>query len=80
VTLRQTSLVGLIFCLFACAALSGCGKRGPLEAPSAAADEQNQANGSNTANRTQKTEDNSQFPSPFKKQTSYPLDPLLDHP
>jgi predicted small lipoprotein YifL len=80
VTLRQSFLAGIIFCLLACTALAGCAKRGPLEAPSAVADEQNQANGSNTANRNQKPEDNSQFPSPFKKQTSYPLDPLLDRP
>jgi predicted small lipoprotein YifL len=79
VILCQSRRLGLFVCFLALAlSLAGCARNGPLETPSAAAEkDQNQANGANTTNAGPKSDSNSPIPSPFKKQTSYPLDPLL---
>jgi predicted small lipoprotein YifL len=73
--------IGVAFCLFAVfLSLAGCGRKTPLDSPSAAAKDQKQADGTTTTNQKPGSADaakTNQFPSPFEKQPSYPLDPLL---
>lgn len=73
VTYRTFQHIGVVLCLFvAFLALAGCGRKSPLDAPSAvAADDPNKK--ANPAN----AEKIDQGPLPFHKQSSIVLDPLL---
>jgi predicted small lipoprotein YifL len=74
--------IGVAFCLFALfLSLAGCGRKNPLDSPSAAA-ARDQKQGDGTTTTTQKpgsadAAKTNQFPSPFEKQSSFVLDPLL---
>ncbi len=82
-TCRKYHPIGVALCLFVVfLSLAGCGRKTALDTPSAgAAKEQKKADGTNTANQSQKPGTDAgwsdQGPLPFNKQSSFILDPLL---
>jgi predicted small lipoprotein YifL len=83
VTLRKFRSISLLLCLVLLAApLAGCGRKNPLDTPTAGAEKERKRLGedapaSDSSKPAAGETKTSSFPSPLQKQPSFVLDPLL---